>query len=158
MRDKLGRFIKGHIQLTNKGSFKKGHIPISPFKKGHIPWMKGKKHNKKSKEKIGFASKGRRYSNEINKKKGSPREKNSNWKGGKYKSPRGYIYILMPEHPYCKKSGYVKRATLVMEKHLGRYLIPPEIVHHKKAPDNDKIKYLQLCANQGEHRKLYSTR
>jgi len=118
---------------------------------------KGKIVSEESRIKIGLATKGRKYSLEINKKKGHPREANPNWKGGKYKNLRGYIYILMPEHPFCKKSGYVKRATLVMEKHLGRYLIPPEFVHHKNAPDDDRIKSLHLCANQSEHRKLYST-
>lgn len=117
----------------------------------------GKPLSKKTKTKLRKFNLGKKYSPETNKKKGSPREKNPNWIGGIKKSERGYFYIYMPEHPYCRKNGYVKRATLVMEKHIGRYLIKPEFVHHKNSPDDDRIEYLQLCANQSEHRKLYST-
>lgn len=161
MRDKLGRFIKGHsmIKGSEKGWFKEGQKATgNPFPKGNIPWIKGRYHSKETKEKLRELNLGRKYSPEINKKKGRPREKSPSWKGGQYTSKRGYVYILMHEHPNCQKNGYVKRANLVMEKHLGRYLITPEFVHHKKSPDNDKIENLQLCANQSEHRKLYTTR
>ena len=45
MRDKFGRFVKGH-KPTNKTRFKKGNqinkgrYPVNAFPKGHIPWNK----------------------------------------------------------------------------------------------------------------------
>lgn len=57
-----------------------------------------------------------------------------NWKGGTYKHSDGYIYEYAPDHPNNYK-GYVLQHRLRMEEHLGRYLEPHEIVHHK---DEDK--------------------
>ena len=82
------------------------------------------------------------------------------WKGGKIVSSQGYIFIYKPEHPYCIKRRYVLRSRLVMEKHLGRYLKPEEIVHHKgiKYPmgtvrnkQDDRVENLQLFANHSKH-------
>ena len=35
------------------------------------------------------------------------REKNPNWKGGKYKTVQGYILINLLNHPNANKKGYV---------------------------------------------------
>lgn len=77
--------------------------------------------------------------------------KAAHWKGGRYKNCRGYIFIYSPNHPYCNRR-YVKQANLVMEKFLGRYLIPPELVHHKNSiPDDDRIENLKLFSNHSKH-------
>ncbi len=47
-----------------------------------------------------------------------------------------YRYILMTEHPFSSKKGYVAEHRLVMEELLGRYLSSSEVVHHI---DGDKL-------------------
>lgn len=57
------------------------------------------------------------------------RENNPNFTGGKYIDDKGYVRVLMPEHPFNNR-GYVYEHRLVAEKFLGRYLQPWETVHH----------------------------
>lgn len=77
------------------------------------------------------------------------------WKGGRYQH-KGYIYIKQRDHPNCDKQGYVSEHRLVMEKHLGRYLKPGEVVHHEnEKKDDNGIENLKLFANDTEHRKFH---
>ncbi len=82
MRDKLGRFMKGHPKSKDAGSFKKGHPCCNTgrtyFKKGHKVSKevkekislahKGKKVSEKTKEKISKALKGRKFTTEHREK------------------------------------------------------------------------------------------
>lgn len=85
--------------------------------------------------------------------KDSPR-----WKGGvrRVGHMRKYIGIYNPDHPYCTVEGYVLEHRLVMEKHIGRYLKPEEMVHHRNGIKHDnRIENLELMSNRKEHARAH---
>jgi len=66
-----------------------------------------------------------------------------NWKTGKYKDANGYIRLSFPGG----KSQLEHRA--VMEKTLGRVLLPEETIHHKNGIRDD---------NRSENLELFNSR
>lgn len=81
-------------------------------------------------------------------------EGNPAWKGGRTKDGNGYWVIYMPKHPYACQ-GKIKEHRLVIERHLGRYLKPNEIIHHIDFDKiNNKIENLYLMS-RGQHSKLH---
>jgi len=56
-------------------------------------------------------------------------EANPNFNGGQYVDKRGYLRVLMPEHPH-QNHGYVYMHRLVMEGMINRYVEPWEAIHH----------------------------
>lgn len=83
------------------------------------------------------------------------------WKGGRKIRRDGYSFVVAPPgHPnpsYVKPSGiaYVLEHRHVMEQHLGRYLDPAEVVHHKDGDrTNNAIDNLELFASQADHVSL----
>jgi hypothetical protein len=82
-------------------------------------------------------------------------EKNHMWKGGKTITTKGYIRVLMDNHPYADTSGRVGEHRLVFEKYLGRYLTPAEDVHHLNGIKTDnRIENLQLICHD-QHTRLH---
>lgn len=63
-------------------------------------------------------------------------EGTSHWKGGVSRDHDGYIFIYQPHHPYANNMKYVREHRLVVEKYIGRFLKPTEMVHHI-----DEVKY-----------------
>ena len=55
---------------------------------------------------------------------------NPNWKGGIRTNADGRVFILKPEHPNARQTGYVRRSVLVVSEHLQRPIAPNEVVHH----------------------------
>lgn len=102
---------------------------------------RGRHHSKEAIEKMKKAAAGR-YSG----------QENPNWKGGKVKIMQGYVMIFNSIHPWANNRGYVLEHRLVMEKHIGRYLSPDEVVHHINGiKDDNRIENLELFESQSEH-------
>lgn len=80
------------------------------------------------------------------------------WKGGRQKDVDGYWLVYCPGHPHARKNGkgrtpkYVLEHRLVMEAHLGRYLEPGEVVHHKNNQNDDnRLENLELFSCNADH-------
>mgnify|MGYP001221489433 CR=1 FL=1 len=81
---------------------------------------------------------------------------NEGFKKTGYTKKDGYIMVWKPTHKYAWKNGYVKLHRLVMEKELGRYLKPNEVVHHKDGDKlNNDINNLQIMTKAG-HRAIHN--
>lgn len=81
------------------------------------------------------------------------RETHYNWKGGRVVDKDGYVLLLSPNHPHCRKhTGYVFEHRLVMEKVIGRFLLPEEVVHHRDGnKQNNRPDNLQLFSENSKH-------
>jgi len=77
------------------------------------------------------------------------------WKGGRLKYANGYIYIYALDHPYRNKAGYVFEHRLVVEKKLGRYLLPSETVHHINGIKDDNREENLKLVSRASH-EIYS--
>lgn len=121
---------KGKKGITNKGSYKKGHIPWSKSQKGiHLsPETEFKKEDVLGR-------------------------KNVNWNGGKRKMG-AYIGVLQKNHPFSTKSGYVREHRLIVEQHIGRYLLPKEQVHHLGAETDNRPHMLMAFSNDKAHKRF----
>ena len=81
------------------------------------------------------------------------------WKGGRIRDADGYILVWVEQHPHAKRrpgqrhpGGYVREHRLVMEAHLGRHLLPTEVVHHlNNLNDDNSIENLELFQSNADH-------
>ena len=68
----------------------------------------------------------------------------------------GYVFVRKEGHPRANKQGYVKRAVLVMEESMRRYLQHNEHTHHiNKIRDDDRWDNLLVLSNS-EHSRLHA--
>lgn len=79
----------------------------------------------------------------------------NNFRGG-ISIAKGYVFILLPSHPYANKKGYIGEHRLVMEKHMGQYLPMHLDVHHKNRIKHDnRIENLQVLTKT-EHGRIHA--
>lgn len=135
----------------NKGHFpsEQARIKMSNAKKGNKNSL-GKKNALGNKQSI----KTKQILSEMAKSRIG--KKSNHWRGGRTQR-RKYIQIQSPNHPYKDKKGYVFEHRLVIEKYIGRVLLPTEVVHHINGnPSDNRIENLMLFASNGEHLKYHS--
>lgn len=80
--------------------------------------------------------------------------RNGRWTGGRIIDQDGYVLIKSHGHPYADRHNYVREHRLVMEKKLGRYLQPQEVVHHKDkdgSKENNDPDNLEVFGTNAEH-------
>ena len=71
------------------------------------------------------------------------------WQGGRYRLTAGYIACWVAPHTY------VLEHRLVMSKHLGRPLLPSEVVHHiNHKKDDNRLENLILLTDTA-HRSFH---
>lgn len=85
-------------------------------------------------------------------------EKRPSWSGGYAVDKHGYVLVRRPEHPQSNRVGYVRAHRLVMEQHLGRPLLPEEVVDHcDDDTSNNLPNNLRLFPSNGEHLRVTRT-
>jgi len=69
----------------------------------------------------------------------------------------GYRLIFMPSHPRATTAGcYVFEHILICDIVIGRFLMPPAVVHHSdEVRDNNVPGNLVICQDSGHHREIH---
>ena len=68
-----------------------------------------------------------------------------------------YVTVTVLGHPYARRGGKIFKHRVVMEKFLGRYLTPNEVVHHINYNTKDnRVENLQLFKNNGTHTRHHA--
>lgn len=144
-----------------------GHVKGQPVRFIHNHHRNGKSHTSEAREKMSESVKAAHAANpswhrpftaeeRMRGTDNNRREKHWNWKGGRQQYGRGYIGILMPDHPNANSRGVVAEHRLVMERHLGRYLLPGEVIHHLNGDKKDnRIENLKVL-DHGVHTSFHN--
>jgi len=80
---------------------------------------------------------------------------NGSWNGGITTNKRGYRFRLNPNHPFATQRGYVREHRLIVERIIGRYLNPTEVVHHLGLTSDNRPEMLICFANDTAHKRFH---
>jgi hypothetical protein len=122
---------------------------------------KGQLKSAKTRAKMSVAQKGHLVSPEARKKMAMAKcgNKSNHWKGGRILCNNAYVSLFRPNHPFADGKGYVREHRLFMEAHIGRVLLPTELVHHINGDTGDnRIENLMLFSSNNEHAKYHWTK
>ena len=135
-------YLKKYNIPTRKTMTEKTKAKISKSQLGKVSKLKGIKLSKEHRKNISNAKMGKYRIN-------------TEFGGHEKRRKDGYISIYLPTHPNCNKEGYVMKHHLVMEKEIGRLIMPNEVVHHKNhIRDDNRIENLELMTHS-EHARLH---
>ena len=80
---------------------------------------------------------------------------NPNFKG-RVIDKNGYVYIYSPNHSFKNNHNRVFEQRLIVEKKIGRYLLPTEVVHHvNEIRDDNRIENLICFVSQSAHMRFH---
>lgn len=84
------------------------------------------------------------------------------WSGAKDRPRVRYVMLHPSDYPYPQSldaQGYIAEHRAVMEAHLGRALLPAEVVHHINENKRDnRIENLMLFASSADHLRHHRLR
>lgn len=83
-------------------------------------------------------------------------EKASNWNGGRMKTKKGYVLLLIPGHHRAEKTGYVFEHIVVWENANHSLLKDGYCVHHKNGVKDDNRPENLIALTLGEHSALHN--
>lgn len=76
------------------------------------------------------------------------------WKGGRIKTPFGYVLVYAPEHPRHNSRGYIPEHILVWEQTHGRELPKGWEVHHLNGTKDDNRPENLLGLPSRQHKQI----